>query len=102
VSSRLVSKPRDKIGIAPAVEEGRLTVTNLDPRESALDRINVEEFQKLAGGKVEQPDESAQEAALGIELPANRLRPEEIWTAIAWFLLLTLVAELLLAGRVHA
>lgn len=102
VTSRLISKPRDSIGIAPASEEGRWTVTNLDPRESALDRVNVEEFQKLAGGKVELPDEATQQAALGIELPANRLRPEEIWTVIAWFLLLTLVAELLLAGRVHA
>lgn len=103
VSSRLVTKPRDKIGITPVAEvEGHWLVTNLDPRESALDRINIEDFQKLAGGKIEKPDEAAQQAALGIELPTNRLRPEEIWTAVMWLLLLTLVAELLLAGRVHA
>ncbi len=103
VSSRLVTKPRDKIGIAPVAEvEGHWLVTNLDPRESALDRINVEDFQKLAGGKIEPPDDAAQQAALGIELPANRLRPEEVWTVIVWLLLLTLVAELFLAGRVHA
>ncbi len=103
VTSRLVAKTHDPIGITPVVgDEGRWLVTNLDPRESALDRITPEEFQKLAGGKVEELDEAAQEAALGITLPTDRLRPEEIWTAIVWLLLLTLVAELLLAGRVHA
>ncbi len=103
VTSRLVAKTHDPICIAPiAGDDGRWLVTNLDPRESALDRITPEDFQKLAGGKVEKLDEAAQEAALGITLPTDRLRPEEIWTAIAWLLLLTLVAELLLAGRVHA
>ncbi len=103
VASRLVAKPHDPIGIAPvAGDEGRWLVTNLDPRESALDRVTPEEFQKLAGGKVEKLDEATQIAALGITLPSDRLRPEEIWTVIVWLLLLTLVAELLLAGRVHA
>ncbi len=103
VTNLRVTKPQDKIGIAPvAGEEGRWGVTNLDPRESALDRITVEDFQKLAGGKIEQNTEETQQAALGITLPSDRLRPEEIWTAVIWLLLLTLIAELLLAGRVHA
>ncbi len=84
VTSRLVAKTHDPIGIAPiAGDEGRWLVTNLDPRESALDRITPEDFQKLAGGTVEKLDEAAQEAALGITLPTDRLRPEEIWTVIA-------------------
>jgi hypothetical protein len=103
VTSRLVTKAHDPIGITPvAGDDGRWLVTNLDPRESALDRVTPEEFRQLAGGKVEKLDEAAQEAALGITLPKDRLRPEEFWTAIVWLLLLTLVAELLLAGRVHA
>lgn len=103
VTNTRITKPHDKIGIAPvAGEEGRWRVTNLDPRESALDRITVEDFQKLAGGKVEPNDDETQQAALGLTLPSDRLRPEEIWTAVIWLLLLTLTAELLLAGRVHA
>ena len=103
VTSRLVAKTHDRIGIAPvAGDEGRWLVTNLDPRESALDRMTPEEFQKLAGGKVEKSNEATQVAALGITLPTDRLRPEEVWTVIVWLLLLTLAAELLLAGRVHA
>ena len=103
VTSRLVAKTHDRIGIAPvAGDEGHWLVTNLDPRESALDRMTPEEFQKLVGGKVEKSNEATQVAALGITLPTDRLRPEEVWTVIVWLLLLTLAAELLLAGRVHA
>ncbi len=103
VANRLVAKPHDQIGIAPVAEdEGRWLVTNLDPRESALDRVTPEEFHKVAGGQVEELDEETQQAGLGITLPADRLRPEEVWTFIVWLLLITLVAELLLAGRVHA
>ncbi len=103
VTNLRVTKPQDKIGIAPvAGDEGRWRVTNLDPRESALDRITIEDFQKIAGGMIERENDESPRPALGLTLPADRLRPEEIWTAVIWLLLLTLIAELLLAGRVHA
>jgi hypothetical protein len=35
-------------------------------------------------------------------LPADRQRPEELWTVLAWILWVVLAAELLLSSRVHA
>ena len=76
-------------------------VTNLDPRESALDRVTAEELIKLAGGAAART--AAQDpAAAGISLPADSLRQDEIWSTIVWILLLVLAAETLLSGRVHA
>lgn len=103
VTNRLVAQAADKIGILPVADEpGRWTVTNLDPRESALNRVTPEELQLALGGGAATADDEAQQAALRLFLPADALRADEFWTMIAWILLLILAAETLLASRVHA
>jgi hypothetical protein len=102
VMSTLVSKTHEKSGIVPVEgDEGRWVVTNLDPRESALERITVDEFHKLAGGSMANKAKD-EPSASGVTLPADSLRSDEIWTSVAWVLLAVLAAETLLAGRVHA
>lgn len=100
VTTRLVEKPDETPGIATVDE--RLVVINLDPRESVLDRVTPEEFTETFGATPPKPDAAAQAAALGITVPADAQRPDEIWTTVAWILLFVLAAETLLAGRVHA
>lgn len=100
VTMRLVEKSDDKLGIV-AVDD-RLIVTNLDPRESVLDRVTPEDLAEAFGVTPPKPDAAAEAAALGITVPADALRPDEIWTTVAWLLLIVLAAETLLAGRVHA
>jgi hypothetical protein len=103
VTSKLVTTPTDKIGIAPVADEpGRWTVTNLDPRESALNRVTPEELQLALGGGSSTAEDEAHQAALRLFLPADALRADEFWTTIAWVLLVILAAETLLASRVHA
>jgi hypothetical protein len=103
VSNRFVTQAGDKIGIAPRPEEpGRWIVTNLDPRESSLNRVTPEELQIALGGGSETAEDEAQQAALRLFLPTDSLRPDEFWTTVAWLLLLILAAETLLASRVHA
>lgn len=104
VTMRLATKPDDKIGILPDKtpgHEGRWLVTNLDPRESALDRVTPEELLDSLGIASAGKDDPARQAALALAMPADALRAEEIWTAVVWMLLLVLAAEMLLAGRVH-
>jgi hypothetical protein len=101
VTSQLVDKRQLTAGVAAiAGDEGRWMVTNVDPRESALDRVTPEEFGQLAGATSQMA--FAEKNADSLTLPADSLRPDEIWTIIAWFLLAVLAAETLLAGRVHA
>ncbi len=103
VTDRLVTLPEDKIGIVPvAGEDGRWTVTNLDPRESVLNRMTPEELHVGLGGSAEKAEDEARQAALKIVVPPDALRADEFWTTVAWILLLVLAAETLLASRVHA
>jgi hypothetical protein len=105
VVNRLATKPDDKLGIAadasPGVE-GRHIVTNLDPKESALDRVTDEQLFAALGIEADPQKLAAQQAALTLDLPKDSLRPDEIWTTVTWLLLIVLAAETLLAGRVHA
>lgn len=100
VEEQLVTRTHPQSGIVE--HEGKWLVTNLDPRESNPERITAERLQELAGGKGGKNDGTSEQSALALLLPADALRPDEIWTAIAWILLLVLAAETLLAGRVHA
>jgi hypothetical protein len=102
VETGIVSKQHPESGMtAVEGEPGRWLVTNIDPRESALDRITTDDLQKLAGGK-SSPATDDKAADDRIKLPADSLRPDEIWTNVVWLLLAVLAVELLLASRVHA
>jgi hypothetical protein len=106
VTNRVPSKPGEKIGIEEIEQqdgrEGRWVVTNLDPRESILDRVTPEELHAALGVMPKTTDDEARQAALALMIPADALRPDEFWPCLVWLLLLILTAELLLAGRVHA
>jgi hypothetical protein len=105
VVNRVITRPEDKLGIAAdetAGNEGRYIVTNLDPRESALDRLTAEQLFSALGIEETHDENAAEKASLALTLPADALRPDEIWTTVVWLLLIVLAAETLLAGRVHA
>jgi len=103
VTNRLVTMPEEKIGIAESTAEGgHWVVTNLDPRESALDRVPPDKFQEALGVKAPNPATAADPAIMGLTIPADALRPDELWTIVTWVLLIVLAVETLLAGRVHA
>ncbi len=102
VTIQVISKPLEKVGIVPAAdEEGQWLVTNMDPRESALERITPEALLAVAGAVPTQPPDENTVAA-GLKLPADSLRPDEIWTIVTWLLFAVLSVEMLLAGRVHS
>jgi hypothetical protein len=100
ISERLVTKADDRIGLIETA--GKWQVTNLDPRESAPERYAAADLQELFGGGGETEAAQKEKDALALLLPADSLRPEELWQLIAWALVIILAAELLLAGRVHA
>ncbi|MFN0054595.1 MAG: BatA domain-containing protein [Planctomycetales bacterium] len=100
VTSRLVTRPGDKIGIEQV--EGVWVVTNLDPRESIPDRVTAEELHASLGVAPPVAEDEERQAALAMTLPPDALRSDEIWTTVAWILLAVLAVETLLAARVHA
>ncbi len=103
VTNRLVTKPDDKTGIAEDVaDEDHWVVTNLDPRESALDRVTLEELLNAMGVQKSKTEDESHRAELARAIPPDSLRPDELWTIVTWALLIVLAAETLLAGRVHA
>ncbi len=101
VTHQLVSKPGEKTGITPNEKnQGFWLVTNVDPHESELQRMAVDDFQTMAGTEAQDSTKSAS-ALAGLKLPSDSIREDEIWTIVAWFLFAILAAEMLLAGRVH-
>ncbi len=101
VTNQLVSKPLEKAGVVPLERnEGHWLVTNIDPRESALERVTAEDLQKLAGTSSTGTANNGS-AVAGLTLPADSMRPDEIWTIVTWLLFAVLSAEMFLAGRVH-
>ena len=102
VTSRTVNQPGERVGITKdAADEERWIVTNLDAKESELERITEEDLLALVGAdsKVKHSD---RETALKLALPRDSLRSDEIWTFVVWCLLFLLAAEMLLAGQIHA
>ncbi|MFN9201270.1 MAG: BatA domain-containing protein [Planctomycetaceae bacterium] len=77
-------------------------VTNLDPREGDPRRVELDEFHRLFGAGNSGGEDRELAAAWAKILPADRQRPEELWTVLAWILWVVLAAELLLSSRVHA
>lgn len=100
VVQRVIGNSTEHPGLAAV--DGKWVVTNLEPREAVLDRIATEQLRVAFGVQSSETEDREVEAAWAQILPANHLRPEEVWTGIAWLLFFVLAAELLLAARVHA
>jgi hypothetical protein len=100
VSSKLITAPAEVPGIT--TQGDHVTVHNTDPQESIPDRLTKAELCEALGIKETKlaPEEQAHRAA--IALPKDALRSDEMWTRVMWCLLATLIAESLLASRVHA
>jgi hypothetical protein len=94
----------DERGLEPGIvdDDGRLIVRNIDPAESDPAKVTVETLLAATGGAPQGPteDETARTAAL-VSAP-DALRPDEMWTLLAWLLLAVLAVEVLVASRVHA
>jgi hypothetical protein len=102
VMSHTVSKPGERVGITKeAADEERWIVTNLDSKESELERITEDDLLTMVGADSKGKDSDG-ESALRLTMPRDSLRSDEIWTIVAWCLLFLLAAEMLLAGQIHA
>lgn len=99
IAESIVKQSGERTGLTE--QNGKWQVMNLDPRESAPERLAIDDLQKLFGGDGAADKSSAESEALALLLPPDSIRPDEIWTVIAWLLLFILAAETLLAGRVH-
>lgn len=99
IVNRSIRTATEHAGLVSA--DGNWIVTNLDPKESAPERIDAEELQRAFGSQSAPSEDRELEAAWAKILPAGRQRPEEIWTTILWLLFFVLAGELLLAARVH-
>jgi hypothetical protein len=87
----------------PGIEgRGRTRVVhNLDPAESAIERLSVQQFREhyhLPEG-VSPPEKSA---GSGAEGGKDGERPDELWVQVVWVLLGLLLVEFLVAGRTSA
>jgi hypothetical protein len=75
---------------------GRIVqVRNLDPRESEIGRLSVEQFRQLF--RLPQADSAAALAA--VDPPPGSQRPNELWPYVVWLLFLVLALELFVANR---
>lgn len=81
---------------------GRVVVSNVDPRESRINRLSPEQFRDQLNlpDKPELGDLSPEELA-ALAPPADSQRPDELWNIVAWILLGWLILETFLAGQVH-
>jgi Aerotolerance regulator N-terminal/von Willebrand factor type A domain len=85
-------------GIAKAGDN--LVVRNVDPAESGIDRMTLDEFRDAfrLPGRSEKAGGPEKEF---IPLPGGSERPGEFWRPIAWCLLALLVAETFVANRTY-
>jgi len=100
VTTKLITEQGEVPGIT--TQGDYVTVHNTDPQESIPDRLTKTQLCEALGIQEAKlaPEEQAHRAA--IALPKDALRSDEIWTRVMWCLLATLIAESLLASRVHA
>ncbi len=77
-------------------------VYNLDPKESEIDRASAEQFRQAFHLFDLKTSDKRQSADASAKVPPSSQRPDEIWTYIAWALLLVLLAEVFVANRTHA
>lgn len=98
VQAALAGPGRDK---PPAVvPNGRnVLVRNLDPAESEIERLTVQQFREAFHLPAQAGEAKPELAAAGVKLPPGGQRPDELWTYILWGLLFVLVVELFVANR---
>ncbi len=77
-------------------------VYNVDPKESEIDRASAEQFRETFHLSDLQGNDKKQSSDTSAKLPPGSQRSDEIWTYIAWALLLVLVAEVFVANRTHS
>jgi hypothetical protein len=88
---------------APGItrDGGKVIVRNLDPAESEIERFSLEQFRQAF--HLPESDSAKEKSATAAETPfPESQRPDEIWTYVAWILLLLLVAEIFVANRTPA
>jgi hypothetical protein len=82
-------------------ENSRVTVRNIDSRESRIERYSPTQFREefqLAELKIA---EDPRQMLAGV-LPAGAERPSEFWTKVVLILLIVLALETFVANRTHA
>jgi hypothetical protein len=82
------------------VEGRRVTVRNLDPAESEIERFTVERFRELF--HLAEADAGVREASAAGARPPGTERPDEVWTYVIWALFVILLVEVLVANRTPA
>jgi hypothetical protein len=82
--------------------DGRaVTVRNLDPAESEIERWSAEEFRKAYNLPKANNGSARVRAANVTSLPESE-RPGELWAYVVWILLVLLGIEFVIANRTHA
>ncbi len=93
------SKKGEEPGVT--IQNGRALVRNVDPTESDVERTTLaglREFYGLSDTGASNPDESERPP----NLAAGSERPDELWRAVAWILLIVLVIETFVANKTYA
>jgi hypothetical protein len=101
-TARVQSLPSNRDHPPGVTREGNtVTVRNLDPAESEIERFSLDQFRRV----FHLPEsDSAQEntaTAAGTLFPESQ-RPDELWMYVVWILLLLLVTEIFVANRTPA
>jgi Aerotolerance regulator N-terminal len=83
------------------IEQGRALVRNIDAEESDVERTTIEKFReayRLPASPVNDIDKNG----LSATLASGSERPDELWRAVAWVLLIVLVVETFVANKTYA
>ncbi len=83
------------------IEQGRALVRNVDAEESDVERTTMAKFRE-AYRLPASPATDIGKNALSASLAAGSERPDELWRAVAWVLLIVLVVETFVANKTHA
>jgi hypothetical protein len=101
-TARIQTVPADRDHPPCVTRDGAIvTVRNLDPAESEIERFSQDQFRKL----FHLPEsESAKEetATEATTLFPESQRPDELWMYVVWILLILLIAEVFVANRTTA
>jgi hypothetical protein len=83
------------------IELGRALVRNVDAEESDVERTTMAKFRE-AYRLPASPANDIGKNGLSASLAAGSERPDELWRAVAWVLLIVLVVETFVANKTYA